>query len=674
MNVLPSTSIRIGHLARNLARNAKPAVTASSLPPPVKPVLDDPSKLLRLLDEELIVREMITADSRDTSVSVKATLKDANGDVLLLKDVRTGNWDLPGGHKQEGESDYQALVREIKEETGLDVASVAFVKQTPKAIFYDVLVTGVRPAVVLSNEHTDFKWEQPGRAKHDAAYWTGGYLVHDLTRDQAQISVTNAVRRIVALAETDVISGRDNPHYEDDAALIFIAALAAAYGVAVMKMDKEVRQVGQGDKTTRVEDRIFAHSRIDDLRGFIQDVKERLKDTARALPVEEENTVERARRVHAEGDAILDGAGKRVSETESQIIYGHSVLRALQRAGYTSAYWVTMGDERVRDSHNECEAAGAVPLGQPFPNGLLFPGDAEHGGPEEICNCFPADTLVQLPGLRAVTRQRYKGDLVELRFASGRCLSATPNHPILRGDGKWIPINLFNEGDDCISCEIGRELPSQPYKNTTPTKISKVYDLLNSMGVSKRKVASPMDLHGDATDTQIEVVSIKGSLSDHMGIPKNEQIIEFGFALANITKKRLFNEGGSETSFMPPFRSFGFNERMVGSSGDVGSLCVSSLLFRCPSIGEELIGFLASSQDDTNIHQSIANCPSADFEQLRQEIYTFPFSITLDKVVGIKRYFFHGEVFNCDTGAGYYTANGIATQNCRCWLEGASKR
>lgn len=48
--------------------------------------------------------------------------------------------------------------------------------------------------------------------------------------------------------------------------------------------------------------------------------------------------------------------------------------------------WLTQGDERVRDSHDECEAEGQIDIADVFENGLMYPGDPL-GGPEDIINC-----------------------------------------------------------------------------------------------------------------------------------------------------------------------------------------------------------------------------------------------------------------------------------------------
>ena len=56
-------------------------------------------------------------------LGVKALLLNPDGKVLLLKrhhPVKGIYWDIPGGRLQKGESQMETLLREIKEETGLN--------------------------------------------------------------------------------------------------------------------------------------------------------------------------------------------------------------------------------------------------------------------------------------------------------------------------------------------------------------------------------------------------------------------------------------------------------------------------------------------------------------------------------------------------------------------------
>lgn len=91
------------------------------------------------------------------------------GEYLILQ-YSAGHWDLPKGHVEEGESDEQAALRELKEETG--ISKVTFVpdfKETihyffhreKKRVFKEVVFFLARVddgKVKLSHEHKDFAW------------------------------------------------------------------------------------------------------------------------------------------------------------------------------------------------------------------------------------------------------------------------------------------------------------------------------------------------------------------------------------------------------------------------------------------------------------------------------------------------------------------------------------
>ncbi len=52
-------------------------------------------------------------------VSLKAVIRDMNGKVLVNKEQSADTWNLPGGGWDHGESEHEALARELYEEIGL---------------------------------------------------------------------------------------------------------------------------------------------------------------------------------------------------------------------------------------------------------------------------------------------------------------------------------------------------------------------------------------------------------------------------------------------------------------------------------------------------------------------------------------------------------------------------
>lgn len=102
-------------------------------------------------------------------LTVRGIIKNYSGEILIVKrhpKSRTDPemWELPGGKVEKGEFFADALVREIKEETNLDVNIGDFAeaiqndyshKRTVQIMMYLVDVEG---EVKISDEHTDFMW------------------------------------------------------------------------------------------------------------------------------------------------------------------------------------------------------------------------------------------------------------------------------------------------------------------------------------------------------------------------------------------------------------------------------------------------------------------------------------------------------------------------------------
>ena len=102
-------------------------------------------------------------------LTVRGIIKNDSGEILIVKrhpKSRTDPemWELPGGKVETGEHFADALVREIKEETNLNVNVGDFCeavqndyshKRTVQLMMY---LDDVEGSVAISEEHTEYMW------------------------------------------------------------------------------------------------------------------------------------------------------------------------------------------------------------------------------------------------------------------------------------------------------------------------------------------------------------------------------------------------------------------------------------------------------------------------------------------------------------------------------------
>jgi 8-oxo-dGTP pyrophosphatase MutT (NUDIX family) len=69
----------------------------------------------------------VTGSQKLSVPSVRAIIEDESGNVLFVERFRTDKWGMPAGSIELGEFIYECLVREVKEETGIDVQSADLV-------------------------------------------------------------------------------------------------------------------------------------------------------------------------------------------------------------------------------------------------------------------------------------------------------------------------------------------------------------------------------------------------------------------------------------------------------------------------------------------------------------------------------------------------------------------
>lgn len=108
--------------------------------------------------------------------TVGALIHDGNGKVLMIRTHKWGNrWGIPGGKIERGESSEDALRREIREETGLDIEDIRFALvqdsiDSPEFVrpehflLLNYVARATSTNVTLNDEAQEFRWLSPSEA------------------------------------------------------------------------------------------------------------------------------------------------------------------------------------------------------------------------------------------------------------------------------------------------------------------------------------------------------------------------------------------------------------------------------------------------------------------------------------------------------------------------------
>lgn len=124
----------------------------------------------------IIIDEIKNNNMKPYGLTVRGIIKNENDEILIVKrhpksKTDPDMWELPGGKVEKGEFFADALIREIKEETNLDVAVGDFCeaiqndymhKRTVQLMMY---LTDINGEVKISEEHTAWMWASLDKIK-----------------------------------------------------------------------------------------------------------------------------------------------------------------------------------------------------------------------------------------------------------------------------------------------------------------------------------------------------------------------------------------------------------------------------------------------------------------------------------------------------------------------------
>lgn len=112
-------------------------------------------------------------------VAVAAFVTNSQGQVLMLKSPRRGDWEFPGGQVEEGETLTLALEREVLEETGIIVKPLSLVgvysnTKKPSILMLDFVCEYISGEPKTSTESLLVEWvaknEALSRVKHPSIH------------------------------------------------------------------------------------------------------------------------------------------------------------------------------------------------------------------------------------------------------------------------------------------------------------------------------------------------------------------------------------------------------------------------------------------------------------------------------------------------------------------------
>lgn len=362
-----------------------------------------------------------------------------------------------------------------------------------------------------------------------------------------------------------------------------------------------------------------------------------------------------------------------------------------------------------------CSLKDVCPLCKEMDGKVFKLKDMEIGknAPPMHPNCVLPDTEIIAPGIEAITKSDYSGDVIKFVTANGRSVTVTPNHIVPTSRG-WIRAKNLVKGDKVFcyrGCIESRTIGTPTDNNRTPTIENLFASIIEAQGSTTCCVpAATVDLKGDVIpNSKINIIFVDGKLRDKINALMSKFISDSFLIGTCETRESVLSREGSLSKLLIRIG--------LAFDGFMGRFDKGSVFFRSSATSRDLISLRRASDYDARLFKYSMNNPATDFilignsqtthagsvisdngslinlslssvnrKSQSNSIFnenffnsfsslmnnsrylsdTFTTLIEVDDIIDIQRCFYSGHVYDASSLSTLYIANGIVTSNCHC--------
>jgi len=275
-------------------------------------------------------------------------------------------------------------------------------------------------------------------------------------------------------------------------------------------------------------------------------------------------------------------------------------------------------------------------------------------------NCIlPGQRLKAPGGFIAGMSARYNGQAVKITLANGSQVSVTINHMFLTPHG-FAPAHLLREGDDIFYCpDFERVIKGNPDKNRKPALIEDIIgSLAKSNSMTARSVpVSPIDFHNDGRfcDGNVNIIGSNSFLKSTAKASGGKKIGNEIFNSSSMTPKPFFSKGTFAEILLRAAHT---------TDSIMGGFRSPSPVFLARASSRNSVGLADASLGNSDFSQKRINGLISNFKVLGDIAFQSSGLISVDKVLKVDVFDYHGLVYDVHTKTSLYIANGILSSNC----------